>query len=157
MTDAALADLAQRAGVLVHWTDAAGRDQVVSDEALRAVLGALSRPAGTAAEIAECLERLEADRGEIPPLVTADADGPVLLPAGVPAGRARLRFESGETRDVTVEHAGAASRIAGIDRPGYHALELGDREIAIAVAPATAFTLQDAAPGRRLWGAGVQL
>ena len=44
-----------------------------------------------------------------------------------------------------------------IDEPGYHRLRVGDREITLAVAPPRCVTLEDIAPGERLWGLAVQL
>src|SRR5205085_6542816 len=44
-----------------------------------------------------------------------------------------------------------------VDSPGYHRLPIRDREVTLAVAPPRCVTLQDIAPGERLWGLGVQL
>ena len=41
--------------------------------------------------------------------------------------------------------------------PGYHRLLIGGREVRLAIAPERCFRVQDAAPGRRIWGAAVQI
>jgi 4-alpha-glucanotransferase len=157
VTDGALADLAARAGLLVHWQDAEGHAQTVADEGLRAALQALNLPATSALEIADSAARLEAERQKIPPLITADAGRPIELPAGFRPGRARLELEGGGALDLEVAQSWGAPQIPGVEEPGYHRLEAGGCEVLLAVAPWQAFTLQDAAPGRRLWGVGVQL
>ena len=43
------------------------------------------------------------------------------------------------------------------DIPGYHLMQLGDREVTLAVAPARCFSVHDAAPSLRPWGLAVQL
>jgi 4-alpha-glucanotransferase len=157
MSDPALADLADRAGLLVHWEDADRQARTVSDEGLQAALRALGLPASSPAEIIESGARLEAERQEVPPLITADSGRAIELPAGLRPGRARLLLESGEALDVEIEPASGGRRLRGVREPGYHLLESGGRRITLAVAPWRAFTLEDAAPGRRLWGVGVQV
>jgi 4-alpha-glucanotransferase len=142
VNDTALQARALAAGLLVHWTDAAGRPRVVSPEALRRLLDALGPPAGADAAVA--------------PLVTADSGQAVALPAGFRPGRAKLRLESGETRDVRLRENQAGLRAPAIAEPGYHRLETDAAETTLAVAPRRAFTAHDAAPGR-LWGLGVQV
>ena len=149
--------LAQRAGLLVEWDDAAGEHQITPPETLARVLGALGYPAGSRAEIAASLQRLDAEAAEIPPLVTADAGHPVVLPPGIVEGPARLRLESGEARDLRLTSRDDHVEAPAILEPGYHRLETRGTEITLAVAPPRAWTVEDAAPARRLWGLGLQL
>lgn len=123
----ALHDLAAEAGLLIDWRDAAGRAQRVPDETLRAILDALGLPADGAAAIAESRERLREDE------------------------------EKGAGRLVTAD-PGEPVALPGIgtmifDEPGYHEVE----GITVAVAPSRAWTVNDAAPGRRIWGPAVQI
>lgn len=157
MTDPALAELAGQAGLQVQWYDVDGQLLTVPDESLRAVLEALGLDAGSPAGTAGSLRRLQAERDEVPPLITADVGQFIAVPSAVPAGPARLELESGETRQVWVEDVDGQRRIGSIDQPGYHRLEVGAHRIVIAAAPPRAFTVQDAAPGRRIWGVGVQV
>ena len=133
----------------VDWSDATGQAQRVADEDLRAVLEALALPADSEARIVESRARLAEQEVSF---LSADVSCPVLL-RGVPDGRAELVTEAGTRRDVMVKDGVAAS----IDEPGYHRLRVGKREWTLAVAPERCWTPEDAAPGRRLWGAAVQV
>ena len=44
-----------------------------------------------------------------------------------------------------------------IGTPGYHRVYVGERDVTLAVAPPRCVMLEDIAPGKRLWGVGVQL
>ena len=124
--------LARDAGLLVDWQDARGRNQRVSDESLAAVLAALGLPAATPGQIEESRQRIRADeRQAAQRLRTADVTQPVRLP--------------GRTAPVV------------FDEPGYHQVETDSGGITVAVAPPRAWTVADAAPGRRLWAPAVQI
>ena len=45
----------------------------------------------------------------------------------------------------------------GLDRPGYHRLEMGDAEVTLAVAPPRCFTVEDVARGERIHGIAAQV
>ena len=141
--------LATEAGLQVDWSDAAGEAKRVADEDLRAVLEALALPADTDARIAESRARLAEE--EIT-FLSADVGAPVLL-RGVPDGRAELVTESGARRDLMIANGAAPP----IDEAGYHRLRAGGREWTLAVAPERCWTPEDAAGGRKLWGAAVQV
>ena len=124
--------LARDAGLLVDWQDAGGRKQRVSDESLAAVLGALDLPAATPGQIEESRQRTREDeRQAAQRLVTTDVKKPVRLP--------------GRTAPVT------------FDEPGYYEVETDSGGVTVAVAPPRAWTVADAAPGRRLWAPAVQI
>ncbi len=146
-----LHDLARLAGLQPEWHDAGGRAQTVSDDALRTILAALGLPAADDAAIAESIAAAEAERAAPRAFVSADAGTPFTI-AGVD-GPAVLRFEDGGSRDIIVD----AGQIPAIDRTGYHALEIGDRRIGMAIAPERCFTVGDRVAGKRLWGPAVQI
>ncbi len=124
--------LARGAGLLVDWRDAAGRPQRVSDDTLVAVLAALGLPASTQPQIAESRQRVREDEHEAAQsLVTADAGHPVRLP-----GRSGFSY---------------------FEEPGYYTVETDGGALTVAVAPARAWTVADAAPGRRIWAPAVQV
>ncbi len=152
-----LHDLARAAGVEIHWRDVHGNDQIVADEGLRAVLAAIDLPAETPAQIRESLGAIQgeaAHRAE--PLITADFATPIRVFG--PPGRYRITLESGLTIDGHADQAGLCQvELAGVNESGYHQLELGGATRSLAVAPARAFTLEDAAKGRKLWGIAIQL
>ncbi len=148
----ALHELARAAALQVDWTDAGGQAQRVSDEALARVLGALGYPAGDDAAIAASQARLAEERaGDGAGFVSGDVGQAIRLPGG--AVRGELVLDDGTRRDVD---AGDGA-LPAIDRPGYHRLLTGDREIVVAVAPARCFGVGDAAPGRRIWAPAVQI
>ena len=58
--DAAICDLASRAGIASKWEDYAGEPHVVSIDSLKRILAALDLPCGTADELACSQQLLEA-------------------------------------------------------------------------------------------------
>jgi 4-alpha-glucanotransferase len=142
MSDAAVVELAEAAGILIDWEDAGGVQQRVSIESLRAVLSGLGLPCGTASDCVDSIERLRADTTETCRVLDV---GDALT--GL-TGKARLHLEDGGTRDVDL---GAAPRI---DVTGYHRLEWSGGEMPLIVAPA-----QCVAPpaGSRRWGTAAQI
>ncbi|MCL9851807.1 4-alpha-glucanotransferase, partial [Ralstonia solanacearum] len=176
----ALHRLAQDAGLLVDWEDAAGRPMRVGDDVLRAVLGCLGLPADSAAEVADSQARLYADAAEtaLPPLVTGVAGQPILLDTALPraamlGGRPyRIGFERGGdaegTLDIAIGQNRTTLRLAPVQVPGYHRLRIdtGSRtaiETTLAIAPARCYAVSDALqargrpPDARLWGGSAQL
>ncbi len=176
----ALHRLAQDAGLLVDWEDAAGRPMRVGDDVLRAVLGCLGLPADSAAEVADSQARLYADAAEtaLPPLVTGVAGQPILLDTALPraamlGGRPyRIGFERGGdtegTVDIAIGQNRTTLRLAPVQVPGYHRLRIdtGSRtaiETTLAIAPARCYAVSDALqargrpPDARLWGGSAQL
>ncbi|MGN6388329.1 MAG: 4-alpha-glucanotransferase [Burkholderiaceae bacterium] len=168
MSDDALFALAHEAGLLRDWTDANGRPQQVSPESLRAVLAALGLPCGGDAECADSRARLAEQTAHAPSLVTAEVDAPIALPPlPMHAGRPyRIELEGGGRMDGRLPGGDGPIGLPPIDRPGYHALHVGDDTITLAVAPPRCYGVADALRdanlgGRnghpRLWGLGVQL
>src|SRR5579864_5979830 len=104
MDDAAVRDLARRAGIAVQWTDYTKRQQTVSLESIRRILAALQLPCDSAADLAHSRHMLE--QSKTPQLITAVAGKPIHLPisAASERSRARLTHEDGNVADLTVRY-----------------------------------------------------
>jgi 4-alpha-glucanotransferase len=155
LTDAALAGLAEAAGIQTRWVDVHGTWHDVSPDTMRHVLRGLGLPADTPDEMGESEAVLRRRASALPSLVTADQGEAVRLPT--PPGRYRLVLESGEAREGEASADGGGAVIAGVDQPGYHRLEIGAATATLAVAPPRCFTVLDAAPGARPWALAAQL
>ena len=59
MNDAAVEELARRAGIAVDWRDYANKQHHVSADSLRRILAALQLPCDTAADLADSRGQLE--------------------------------------------------------------------------------------------------
>jgi 4-alpha-glucanotransferase len=156
MTGDGLRDLARRAGIADEWTTAAGATQAVTPDVLRQLLDALGFPCRTPSQIAESNERLRQAAAVPPPLVTATAGAPIILPQRETAGRGRLVLEDGTRRDVALQRHRDRIRLVAKAPPGYHQLHLDDRIVTLAIAPQRCFAIPDIAT-QPLWGLAVQL
>lgn len=157
MSDA-LHALAAAAGVAVRWRDCRNEEREVAPDTLRAVLAAMGLPCASEAQVRDSLAAAQAENAgaALPALLTAVAGEGVAVPAA--AGRiGRLTAEDGSRLEVRVEDVGGRSMLAAPAAPGYYALSLDGHEGTLAVAPARAWGVADAAPGRRLWGLAAQL
>jgi 4-alpha-glucanotransferase len=160
MNDEALRDLARRAGIAVEWNDYAGRPHNVAPDTLRRILAALDLPADTRGDLAASRRTLarRATLTDLPPLVTATAGRPTRLDLGAAEPLpARLMLERGGSRDLTLMPARGRLRIPAIPETGYHRMEVGEREIVLAVAPPQCRTIDDVVPDARLWGLAAQV
>jgi 4-alpha-glucanotransferase len=155
--DDAIRELARDAGIANDWTDAAGRPQRVAIDTLRGVLGALGIPCTSEAEIAESGARLREAKGGARTFITATTGKVIPLPDDDAKAAAALILEDGTRRPIRLRQARGVTVLPPISEPGYHRLHVGDREITLAVAPPRCVTLDDIAPGERLYGLGVQL
>jgi 4-alpha-glucanotransferase len=157
MSGAGLHDLARAAGVEIDWLDVTLTQRRVSDETVRAVLGALGFPAATREQVeASRLALAEQLHGGLPALITAEA-GRVVTLQGRP-GRFRVTLESGRIAEgTTAPRRHGVIALPPLKEPGYHRLELGDAASVLVVAPRRAYTLDNAAKRGRLWGLAVQL
>lgn len=160
MSDEALRDLARRAGIEVEWQDYAGRPQVVLPDVLRAILAALGLPADTRSQAANS-RRLVARRTaleDLPPLVTATAGRPTRLELGASDPQiAELQLERGGSRTITLMPARGRLRVPAVPETGYHRMQIGGRQIVLAVAPAQCRMIEDVVPDARLWGLAAQV
>lgn len=151
--------LAAAVGLQRDWSDAEGRPQRVADDHLRRVLAALGYPAAGEAEAAASLARA-LEEARTATFHSIDIGDDLILPAddaGEPA--AEIALEDGAAQALPLTREGESWRIAtaGIAATGYHTLTIGARSLTLAIAPKRCFAIADAAPGRRLWGAAVQV
>jgi 4-alpha-glucanotransferase len=160
MSDAAVRELARRAGIEVDWADYAGQLHSVSAEVLRRVLTALDLPCATQDDVRESERRLApaADLRGMPPLVTATQGKPIVLPGqATKALRGQLLLETGQHRDVAGQPTADGIEFPAIAIPGYHRLLIEDRELVLAVAPSRATTISDLAARGKPWGLAAQV
>ena len=144
MSDTALHDLAHAAGIEINWRNIDGNASTVSNDSLRAVLAAIGFPGASLSQIRAY------------PLITADLNRPVSI-AGVP-GRFRITLESGFIIEgMAKQGPNGTLTLPAFNEIGYHRLELNDVMTTIAVAPPRAYTLDDVAQSRKLWGLTLQL
>ncbi len=155
MTDKALAELAQAAGVAASWKDVFGKTHDVEPPTLRAVLAALGLPANSDGDIADSLHQAQSQGGILRPLLTAELGARVTVPGG--GGAYRLVLEDGRVIEGVVEPQQGGGAIAPILEPGYHTLSFGGRSTCVAVAPARCFTAPEAMRAPKGWGLAVQL
>ncbi|WP_321797411.1 4-alpha-glucanotransferase [Burkholderia sp. BCC1988] len=161
-TDVPIADLARAAGLAPDWIDAGGVARRVGDDALVALVDALGWPCGTPNERVDSAAALTDDRDATPRVVTGDAGVPLTLPRSVapPGARLRIALETGEHVDARVADAGESGALPPLAVPGYHALEIGEQRIGLAIAPPRMrpFTADDGVAGaQRRWGIAAQL
>jgi 4-alpha-glucanotransferase len=157
VSDEEIRELARSAGLAETWTDALGIPQQVTIASLRRILDALELPTATSGEIAASRQRL-GPPNSMPPLVTMTAGGGLTLPAGAGgAARGQLTYEDGGV--ATLRFSRRGDRLVGpaLDRIGYHRLELGDRQMTVAVAPSRCLTIEDRAAGKPMWGVASQI
>src|SRR5258707_7914727 len=129
MSDDALFAFATKAGLEIDWIDAAGEPHSVSPETLRKVLDALGLPSANARQIAESSAKLDEQRPQQPPLVTAWA-GETFLAGG--------------------------QVLTAPGSPGYHPVPIDGGQTMVAVAPPRCFEMANLSD-RRMAGVGVQL
>ena len=158
-SDPALHTLAQYAGILTHWQDAAGRPQRVADDVLRHLLQALELACSTPGQIRASMHQLEQDRhvrdGDL--LVVRSGDVPRLQCKA--SGRWKLILESGQVRTGTIrqDRHGWIS-LDPIVEAGYHRLQLGALTIMLAVVPRRCPEVRRSHTGaRRPWGLVAQI
>jgi 4-alpha-glucanotransferase len=141
--------LAEAAGLARVWEDAKSTEQIVSDEALTAILAALGYPARTEAEARASLAALQEEAAQPPAFLSTDVGVPLALPSSLAADTAELHLEHGATRTLPIEDG----ELPGIAEPGYHRLHIGAHELVLAVAPQHCLAPP---PGKR-WGAAIQI
>jgi 4-alpha-glucanotransferase len=157
VSDRALIALAEAAGLLPRWRDAAGATKVVSADVLKSLLYALGFAAATLGDVRDSQARLQAQGEAIPPMLTAEVGREAQLVGQGRGPIARLTLESGETQDIRLTPTLEGSSFLAPQTPGYHRLEVDDRQIRLAVAPIRACVLADRIEGDRAWGSAVQV
>jgi 4-alpha-glucanotransferase len=156
MSDAALTELAEAAGLQVRWQDAAGEPKTVKPDSLRAILTAMGVATGDA-DLADSRQRLSAEaRAAASSFASVTVGGTVRL--ALPAGTHVELVDDDRDRHTPAVHAdGEHLSFEAPSSPGYYTLEHDDGRLTLAVAPQRVWTVEDAAPGRKLWGAAAQL
>ena len=151
MSEQPLLALAREAGLLVEWTDAAGRSHTVSRETVHAVLSALGYPASSAALVRDSHQRLLIEKRAPRRTIVATPGEPTTLPAR--SDHAKLTLEHGTETSIRLRRSrdGVVSLTAPQEL-GYHRLEVEDREHVLAVTPAKV-----SHSSARKWGLAVQL
>ena len=91
--DKLLGTLAERAGLSTRWEDAFGKEHAVAPDNLQAVLGALGFEARSDGDARALIDAMEREDAALPPRVTGDAGGELVLP--VRPGAWRMRDEQG--------------------------------------------------------------
>lgn len=156
MSEERLKRLAEAAGLSIDWVDADGREQRVKPEALRAVLHGLGLDADSDDAVERSLEKLHIDGGasDLPPLLTLDQSAALNLQHYCePGTRYSLELEDGQHLEGALD---AQARLAPIDIPGYHRLQIAGHQLTLAVAPPACPSVTDLA-GPGAWGITVQL
>jgi 4-alpha-glucanotransferase len=156
MSDAAIRQLAQRAGITEQWLDYTNKPRRVSLDTIRRILTALGLPCATADDLADSRHLLDSARP--PPLITATVGQPIALPIPVADDAARFHLvdEHGTASEIAARRSGRGLCLSGIESPGYYTIDLGQTRVTIAVAPARCHTIDDSAPGERLAGLAAQ-
>ncbi|WP_321813365.1 MULTISPECIES: 4-alpha-glucanotransferase [unclassified Paraburkholderia] len=166
-----LAELAQRAGFEVEWSDAHGVAQRVPDNTLEALLDCIGLPCANATQLRHSMSMLNAEQSSrrLPPLITAEYESAIELPASAvrTGSHYRVDLENGEHiegRFTSPKRAPAL--LAPLSEPGYHTLSVNDHRLTIAVAPPRCHNVADAWRARHgshsagvppLWGVAAQL
>lgn len=141
--------LADRAGLMVNWTNAAGEARQVEPAVLRSLLETFGLPCATIGQCEASRAGIAADdvAHAIPPMVTALCGESIAVPWAhtLPRHAYRLHLEDGAVITGTA-HLGSdgALHVPSVDQAGYHRLHLGDIQITVAVAPHRCFGVADA-------------
>lgn len=160
-----LHQLAELAGVSVHWIDAYDQPQVVDDEALAAILTALQLPCATPDDCRASRALLERDHavGRLPPLITGVQGQAVILPmhSRLHGVSCQVQLESGAClRQVISSDVMQPPSLPPIAEAGYHRLQVAGHDVVLAIAPPRCYTITDALQStghERGWALAAQL
>jgi len=153
--DAAVARLAQAAGIAPEWHTIDGARHVVSPETQRALLTAMELPATTVGEAQDSLWRLAApSRAALPPVLVAPKGRRIAVRVRAPATWLLVEGEAGAALTVAVRDGEAVLP----DLPcGRYGLRAGEAVGQLIVTPARAFEPPRLADGGRIFGLSAQL
>ncbi|MFM0341009.1 4-alpha-glucanotransferase [Paraburkholderia fungorum] len=159
-----------RAGFEVEWQDAHHTTQHVPESTLAVLLERMGLPCGNATQIRHSAAALDAELSgrKLPPLMTAEVERGIALPAAAikSGSHYRIELESGSIIDGRfTAPKGEEALLTPIDEPGYHRLVINDQHMTLAVAPSRCYTVADAwrtlhddtAHAPPLWGIAAQL
>ena len=162
MSDAALAKLAQAAGIGVTWTDAYGQNRSLSGATLHSLLDAMQLPSHSTASCAASLRLIEERTHALPALITADEGEVFALPPAVRGTAAITAYdEEGKDQALALPEKG---QCRAPKKYGYYQLVIGTRQLILAVAPQRCFGVGDAlglpqhrAGAHKTWGLAAQV
>ncbi|MBD9484085.1 4-alpha-glucanotransferase [Pseudomonas sp. PDM14] len=157
MSDERLAQLAEAAGLSLHWVDANGRPQYVAPDAQRALLDALGFPAQSPQQVDASLAALHAQQqgSSLPPLLTAEQSQVLPLNGHFAAHSAfQVILEDGSRVDGRLDGEGNLPALAEC---GYQQLRIADQQVALAVAPPACRSVLELTGRARSWGITAQL
>lgn len=161
MNDHHLRELARLCGIAPRWSTHLGEDRAVAQHDLSRMLNAFGFPCANERELAD--SRAQALRRKASrlrqPLIVMNAGQRLIIPAdGIQARIARVAMEDGAIVDMRLdEYADGFVLGAPLEKTGYHRLLIDECETLVAVAPQRCFTLDDIAPGARMWGLTAQI
>lgn len=136
MTDPALLMLAQKAGLLTQWVDAAGQRQQVSEPVLRDLLGALELPCATPAQIRDSLHELACADDLCAGDLVVLQEGQVPRLQCRTTGYWQLVLESGRISSGALRPDSENTvSLPPVLELGYHQLIMGNRVVTLAVVP----------------------
>jgi 4-alpha-glucanotransferase len=147
-----LRQLAIAAGLQPEWQDAAGRRQIVTEDALRTILDRLGHASESEKQIVDSLAAIAARKAQGSRFLSVDTGEAIQLATTV-SGNAELTLEDGMTQSVKVD----GGALQPTSKSGYHRLEINGEVIDLLVAPRRCYTIADALPGRKLWAPAVQI
>ncbi|MFM0736982.1 4-alpha-glucanotransferase [Paraburkholderia xenovorans] len=141
--------LATRAGFEVEWEDAHHETQHVPESTLAVLLERMGLPCANATQIRQSAAALDAELSgrKLPPLMTAEVERGIALPAAAikSGSHYRIELESGAIIDGRfTAPKGEQALLSPIDEPGYHTLVINEQRITLAVAPAHCYSVADA-------------
>jgi 4-alpha-glucanotransferase len=141
--------LAARAGFEVEWHNAHGGIERVPERTLTALLQRMGLPCSNPTQLRHSVTMLDAETSgrRLPPLMTAECERGIALPAAaVKSGsRYRIELESGSLIDGRfTAPKGEAALLSPISETGYHTLIINEQRVTLAVAPARSYTVADA-------------
>jgi 4-alpha-glucanotransferase len=163
MSDDALRELAEAAGISTRWFDYRGEYRTVAPETLRALLTTLGINSANSGEIAASLAALAQEQAstKLPPMRVAVINAPVAIGpiAAWEPGRAyRIHLEGGGVEDGRLIDDGAGRAcLAPVAVPGYHVVELDGQLFVLAATPPRCYGVADVVGKRRVWGLTAQL
>lgn len=151
--DRALHALAQEAGLLIDWVDAADQQRRVAVPTLRTVLGALGLPAANARQCEDSLRQCQ-DGLDVVPLLTTQRG--TRFSVGAPGTACEWQAEDGGRIAVQADDQGD---VVAPNAIGYWMLHHQGRAQRVAVAPLRCFGVADACGdgSPRAWGVGLQV
>ncbi len=156
MADERLLQLAGAAGLSIDWTDANGQPRRVSPEVLRTILAELGLPAETDQAIESSLATLGHGQQHpaLPPLLTLDLHQRLALDGHFSPGQP-YHLEAEESDFSHYGQLDEQAYLPAVSTPGYYRLNIGSRQLRLAVAPDACKPVQGRSGAA--WGLTLQL